>query len=176
MGGKNRNQKAEVSDILYTNDSSSSKLQGSRRQKAEARDALKCLELFAENFWIIQVTRTSFDFWRFYCRDLGERELELESLLSKDKITLLRICAFTLKMIALQSLNTLFQTCFWRWQGQANVCLKLAENDGIWNWDSDDSAFDDDAKTVALFGNDQYAKLKVLSDFILMIASPNKFV
>ena len=124
------------------------------------------------------MTRSFFVSWQLYCRDLGERELELESLLSKDKITLFRVCAFTLKMIDLQSLNILFQTCFWRWQGQANVCLKLAENNGVLNWDSDDSAFDDDAKTVALFGTDQYAKLKVLSDFICFskpFASPSLF-
>ena len=57
----------------------------------------------------------------------------------------------------------------WRWQGQANMHNRLTENDGILIWDSDHEDYDDDAKSVAMFGLDQYAQSKaattVLSDF-----------
>ena len=59
--------------------------------------------------------------------------------------------------------------CMWRWQGQANVHNRLTENDGILIWDSEHEDYDDDAKSVAMFGLDQYAQLKasttMLSDF-----------
>jgi hypothetical protein len=46
---------------------------------------------------------------------------------------------------------------------------RLTENDGILIWDSDHEDYDDDAKSVAMFGLDQYAQSKaattVLSDF-----------
>ena len=124
------------------------------------------------------MTRSSLMFWLSYCKKLSDRELELESVICKDKITLFRICFFALSVIDLQSLNILLQTCFWRWQGQTNAFFRLAENNGVVICDSDDSAFDDDARTVSLFGTEQYAGLKVLSDFICFskpFASPSLF-
>ena len=50
--------------------------------------------------------------------------------------------------------------CIWRWQGRANMHNKLIENDGISIWDSEHEDYDDDAKSVAVFGLDQYAQLK----------------
>ena len=50
--------------------------------------------------------------------------------------------------------------CIWRWQGQANTYHRLAENDGILIWDSDQEDYNDDAKSVAMFGLNQYAQLR----------------
>ena len=95
------------------------------------------------------------------------------TLLGEVKFTLLDVCILCWKKLSLQSLNILFQTCFWRWQGRATVFHKLAENDGTLIWDSDDSDYDDSAKSVYIFGIDQYANQKILSSFVLLNACPN---
>ena len=54
----------------------------------------------------------------------------------------------------------------WRWQGQANVHNRLTENDGILIWDSEDEDYNDDAKSVAMFGLDQYAQSRALTTML----------
>ena len=44
-------------------------------------------ELFAGNFWIVRATGAFFEFWRLYCKNLKERELELVMLLGAGHIT-----------------------------------------------------------------------------------------
>ena len=43
---------------------------------------------FAGNFWIVRTTEISFRFWRFYCKELQKRELELAALLTTDNFTI----------------------------------------------------------------------------------------
>ena len=56
--------------------------------------------------------------------------------------------------------------CIWRWQGQANMHHRLIENDGILIWDSDHEDYNDDAKSVAMFGLKQYAQLKAATTIV----------